>query len=40
VVANRMECGDHWVVYATIENGHLLSDGVTAVHYRNSGSHY
>jgi flavorubredoxin/flavin reductase (DIM6/NTAB) family NADH-FMN oxidoreductase RutF len=40
VVANRMECGDHWVVYATVENGHLLSDGVTAVHYRKSGSHY
>ena len=40
-VANRMECGDHWVVYAVIENGHLLkTDGVTAVHHRKSGSHY
>ena len=40
-VISRMECGDHWVVYATIENGHLLkSNGVTAVHYRKSGSHY
>jgi flavin reductase (DIM6/NTAB) family NADH-FMN oxidoreductase RutF len=40
-VANRMECGDHWVVYAVIENGHLLkADGVTAVHHRKSGSYY
>ncbi|MEG3917916.1 diflavin flavoprotein [Microcoleus sp. T3_A4] len=40
-VISRMECGDHWVVYAAIENGHLLqNDGVTAVHYRKSGSHY
>ena len=40
-VANRMECGDHWVIYAVIENGHLLkNDGVTAVHHRKSGSHY
>lgn len=40
-VISRMECGDHWVVYAAVENGHLLkNDGVTAVHYRKSGSHY
>lgn len=40
-VVSRMECGDHWVVYAQVENGHLLNnDGVTAVHYRKSGSHY
>lgn len=40
-VISRMECGDHWVVYAAIENGHLLNnDGVTAVHYRKSGTHY
>jgi len=40
-VANRMECGDHWVVYAVIDNGHLLkNDGVTAVHHRKSGSYY
>lgn len=39
-IANRMECGDHWVVYATIENGHVLHEGVTAVHYRKTGSHY
>ncbi|WP_250125432.1 diflavin flavoprotein [Chroococcidiopsis sp. CCMEE 29] len=40
-VSSRMECGDHWLVYATVENGKLLnSDGVTAVHQRKSGNHY
>lgn len=40
-VSNRMECGDHWIVYATIENGKLLqTDAVTAVHHRKSGNHY
>jgi flavorubredoxin/flavin reductase (DIM6/NTAB) family NADH-FMN oxidoreductase RutF len=40
-VQSRMECGDHWVVYAVVENGKVLqSTGMTAVHHRNSGSHY
>ena len=40
-VQNRMESGDHWLVYATVENGKLLdNDGVTAVHHRNTGTHY
>ena len=40
-VDNRIECGDHWLVYAVAENGKLLqSEGVTAVHHRKSGSHY
>lgn len=40
-VQNRMECGDHWVVYAAVENGKVLSsEGVTAVHHRKSGSYY
>lgn len=39
-VSNRMECGDHWVVYAEVNEGKLLSDGLTAVHQRKSGSHY
>ncbi len=40
-VVSRMECGDHWVVYAAVDSGHLLkNDGVTAVHHRKSGSHY
>ncbi|MBW4503555.1 MAG: diflavin flavoprotein [Scytonema hyalinum WJT4-NPBG1] len=40
-VTNRMEAGDHWLVYATVDNGKLLDDdGVTAVHHRKSGNHY
>ena len=40
-VKNRMECGDHWVIYATVHQGQVLnSDGVTAVHYRKTGTQY
>jgi flavorubredoxin/flavin reductase (DIM6/NTAB) family NADH-FMN oxidoreductase RutF len=40
-VQNRMECGDHWVIYAVVENGKLLDQaGTTAVHYRKSGTFY
>jgi flavin reductase (DIM6/NTAB) family NADH-FMN oxidoreductase RutF len=39
-VEQRMECGDHWLVYATAKQGDVLSKGLTAVHYRKSGSHY
>ncbi len=40
-VKNRLECGDHWILYATAKQGKLLSDtGVTAIHHRKSGSHY
>lgn len=40
-VNNRMECGDHWVVYATVNTGQVLqNDGKTAVHHRKSGTHY
>jgi len=39
-VDNRMECGDHWLVYGVVTNGKVLSDGVTAVHHRKSGTHY
>lgn len=40
-VKNRLESGDHWLVYATVENGKVLNqDGVTAVHHRKSGTHY
>jgi flavorubredoxin/flavin reductase (DIM6/NTAB) family NADH-FMN oxidoreductase RutF len=41
VVENRMECGDHWVVYATVNTGKVLQpDGKTAVHHRKTGTHY
>ncbi|CAN1213398.1 diflavin flavoprotein [Tumidithrix helvetica PCC 7403] len=40
-VAQRMECGDHWLVYGVIENGKVMQpNGLAAVHYRKSGSHY
>ncbi len=40
-VNSRMECGDHWLVYATVDNGKVMNnEGVTAVHYRKTGTHY
>ncbi|MEB3255644.1 MAG: diflavin flavoprotein [Synechococcaceae cyanobacterium] len=40
-VAQRMECGDHWLVYAQVEHGGLLDgSGVPAVHQRRIGSAY
>ncbi len=40
-VEQRMEAGDHWLTYATVEAGKVLNpDGVTAVHHRKSGNHY
>lgn len=40
-VQSRMDCGDHWVVYATVDSGNVLDNNVkTAVHHRKTGSHY
>ncbi|MFM7450739.1 MAG: diflavin flavoprotein [Leptolyngbyaceae cyanobacterium] len=40
-VQNRMECGDHWLLYAIVKNGGVLdSTGVTAIQHRKSGSIY
>ncbi len=40
-VDNRMECGDHLVIYAVAQQGQVLQQqGVTSVHHRKSGSHY
>jgi flavorubredoxin/flavin reductase (DIM6/NTAB) family NADH-FMN oxidoreductase RutF len=40
-VNKRMECGDHWVVYATVDNGKLLQpEAVTAIHHRKTGTQY
>lgn len=40
-VQSRMECGDHWLIYATIDNGKVLeSQGVTAVQHRKSASYF
>jgi flavorubredoxin/flavin reductase (DIM6/NTAB) family NADH-FMN oxidoreductase RutF len=40
-VSQRMECGDHWLVYAQTENGKVLeSNSLTAIHHRKTGGHY
>lgn len=40
-VESRIECGDHWLVYAVVDNGKTLQyTGMTAIHHRKSGSHY
>ncbi|ACK69901.1 flavin reductase domain protein FMN-binding [Gloeothece citriformis PCC 7424] len=39
-VSDRMECGDHWVIYALAKRGKVLQEGVTAVHHRKTGSYY
>ncbi len=40
-IQNRMEAGDHWIVYASVDNGKVLApDKLTAVHHRKSGNHY
>jgi len=40
-VQSRMEAGDHWLVYATVDDGKVLNqDGVTAIHHRKSASYY
>ncbi|WGV23863.1 diflavin flavoprotein [Halotia branconii] len=40
-VQTRMESGDHWLIYATVDDGKVLNqDGVTAVHQRKTGTHY
>ena len=40
-VKERMECGDHWVIYAEVNHGCVLRHGdLTAVHHRKSGSNY
>ena len=40
-VKDRMECGDHWVIYAEVNYGSVIrKDDLTAVHHRKSGSNY
>jgi len=38
-VENRMDCGDHWLLYAVINQGKVMdATGVTAVPHRKSGN--
>ncbi|MEM6502107.1 MAG: diflavin flavoprotein [Cyanobacteria bacterium P01_C01_bin.89] len=40
-VSRRMDVGDHWVVYSTVDEGRVAKDqGMTAVHHRKVGNHY
>jgi flavorubredoxin/flavin reductase (DIM6/NTAB) family NADH-FMN oxidoreductase RutF len=40
-VQSRMEAGDHYVLYAVVEEGKLRAkDGVAAVHHRKVANHY
>ena len=40
-VKTRMDCSDHWLVYATVSIGRLAkSESRTAVHHRKVGNHY
>ncbi|AKG22529.1 diflavin flavoprotein [Calothrix sp. 336/3] len=40
-VSSRMDCGDHWVVYSTVESGKVSkTESLTAVHHRKVGNHY
>jgi flavorubredoxin/flavin reductase (DIM6/NTAB) family NADH-FMN oxidoreductase RutF len=40
-VQNRMDCGDHWLLYATVENGKVLeAAGMTAIQHRKSATAY
>ncbi|KAJ7566992.1 hypothetical protein O6H91_02G127500 [Diphasiastrum complanatum] len=41
IVATRLEAGDHWVIYATVDNGQLQDNKtLTAMHYRKTGARY
>ncbi|NEQ26204.1 MAG: diflavin flavoprotein A, partial [Microcoleus sp. SIO2G3] len=40
-VKSRMDCGDHWTIYATVSVGRVSKpDAQTAVHHRKVGNHY
>jgi len=40
-VVSRLACGDHHVVYATVDTGRVAKvEGLTAVHHRRVGNHY
>lgn len=40
-ITSRMDCGDHWVIYSTVQVGRVANvNGLTAVHHRKVGNHY
>lgn len=40
-VSDKMEAGDHWIVYATVDDGKVTEEGaLSAVHHRKIGTTY
>ncbi|MBF2017566.1 MAG: diflavin flavoprotein [Rivularia sp. T60_A2020_040] len=40
-ITTRMDCGDHWVIYSTVQTGRVAQvNALTAVHHRKMGNHY
>ncbi|MEA5598728.1 diflavin flavoprotein [Rivularia sp. UHCC 0363] len=40
-ITTRMDCGDHWVIYSTVQTGRIAQiNALTAVHHRKVGNHY
>ena len=40
-VQQRMECADHWLIYAVVQGGNVADQqAITAVHHRKVGNHY
>ncbi|MBD2343503.1 diflavin flavoprotein [Anabaena subtropica] len=40
-ITSRMDCGDHWVIYSTVQTGRVAEvNALTAVHHRKVGNHY
>lgn len=40
-ITTRMDCGDHWVIYSTVQTGRVAKvNALTAVHHRKIGNHY
>ncbi|HIK04786.1 MAG TPA: diflavin flavoprotein [Trichormus sp. M33_DOE_039] len=40
-ITSRMDCGDHWIIYSTVQNGRVADiNALTAVHHRKVGNHY
>ncbi|HYW20523.1 MAG TPA: diflavin flavoprotein [Nodularia sp. (in: cyanobacteria)] len=40
-ITGRMDCGDHWVIYSTVQTGRVANvNALTTVHHRKIGNHY
>lgn len=39
-LTNKMDAGDHWIVYGTVDHGRVMSDANSAVHHRKVGTYY